>query len=115
MKRRALPGPPNAMFIAARAVQDTMRSSGSECGLRRQTEPKPSWATRRQPSTSSAKTIRAARAAMQMREDADLGDEAAPVQRHAPDLVRPRHRYEEGALLRIAASPNGDGDAAAAR
>jgi hypothetical protein len=38
---------------------------------------------------------------MQMREDADLGDEAALVQRHAPDLVRPRHRYEEGGLLRI--------------
>src|SRR3954454_22761408 len=46
-------------------------------------------------------TIRAAGAAMQMREDADFGDEATLVQRHAPDLVRPRHRYEERGLLRI--------------
>ena len=55
MKSRALSGPPNARFIVARAAQDTMRSSGSACGLRRQTEPKPSWAMKRQPSTSSAK------------------------------------------------------------
>ena len=54
MKSRAFSGPPNARFVVQSPAQDTKRSSGSARGLSRQTEPRPTWPIRRQPSISSA-------------------------------------------------------------
>jgi hypothetical protein len=78
-----------------------MRSSGSAYGLSLADRAETLMGDEKAAFDIKRQTIRAAGAAMRMREDADLGGEAALVQRHAPDLVRPRHGYQEGGLLQI--------------
>src|SRR3954452_22963274 len=54
MNRLRCSGPPNARLVVPTPAQDTMRSSGSATGDRRQTEPNPVWQSSRLPSASSA-------------------------------------------------------------
>jgi hypothetical protein len=103
---RFLSEEPSVVGAAKREVHRRTRSAGHDAverlGVRAQAPDRAETLMGNEKATFDVKrqTIRAAGAAMQMREDADLGDKAALVQRHAPDLVRPRHRYQEGGLLR---------------
>jgi hypothetical protein len=98
---------PSVVGAAKREVHRRTRSAGYDAverfGVRAQAPDRAETLMGDEKATFDIKrqTIRAAGAAMQRREDADLGDEAALVQRHAPDLVRPRHRYQEGGLVWI--------------